>query len=50
MVYSNVFLFDLCDSAEEGKSGETVVRKLEAAKCLFYQVLYGYVNTLTRNK
>lgn len=51
MVYSNVFLFDLYDSAENGgKSGERSARKLVAAKRRFYQVLHGRVNTLARNK
>lgn len=28
MVYSDVFLFDLSDSVEDGKSGERSVRKI----------------------
>lgn len=46
MVYSDVFLFDLSDSVEDGKSGERSARELVAVKCLFYQLLYGYVKTL----
>lgn len=47
MVYSDVLLFDLSDSVEDGKSGERSARELVAVKfCLFYQVLYGYLKTL----
>lgn len=35
MVYSDVFLFDLSDSVEDGKSGERSARYLVAVKCLF---------------
>lgn len=50
MVYSDAFLFDLYDSVENGKSGERTARKLVAVRCLFYQALHGYVNTLAQNK
>lgn len=44
-----MFLFDLYDSVDGGKSGERKPKEESKPKML-YQVLYGYVNTLAQSK